>query len=111
MRKIPDKLTKRQRKPRWNWAKHAARDYKNLIEKNVLYKVDQKDGHPELYFIIRDIDENYEYFFLEVLNSNQGTVLTLKVGSLVFKTNYLWPSHRIFTKKEKTKAILKGLLI
>jgi hypothetical protein len=111
MRKIPEKLTKRERKPRWNWAKHAVRRYKYLIEKNVIYKVDPKDGHPELYFIIRDIDENYEYFFLEVLNCSQGTILTLKVGSLIFKTNYLWPSHRIFSKKEITKAILKGISI
>jgi len=111
MRKIPDKLTKRERKPRWNWAKHAVRNYRTLLSKDAIYRIDSEDGVAIFYFIIRDFDENYEYFDLEVLNVRLGNIIKLKIGQHAFRVNYFIQSSRVFHRKEITKVMIRGLMI
>jgi hypothetical protein len=109
MRKIPEKLTKRESKPRWNWAKRAQRNDESLIVKDVIYKIEGDAGGPYTHFIIKDWDKEMSVFILRTIDK-RNDVRYIRVVSLAFKSLYLWPSRRIFDKREILKVALRGLI-
>jgi hypothetical protein len=109
MKKIPYEPTKRERKPRWNWAKHAQRNHDGLIVKDVLYKIKEQTKNPYTHFIIKDWDEFMEVFTIKAI-TKKNEVRILRVISPSFRSSYLKLSSRVFDKRETLKVALKGLI-